>query len=36
MKEAVDALLRGEAQPDVAVALPMDGFVHSKIATGFL
>jgi transposase-like protein len=28
MKEEVEALLRGEAQPDVAAPMPMDGFVR--------
>ena len=28
MKEEVEALLRGEEQPDVAAAIPMDGFVR--------
>ena len=28
MREAVEALLRGEGQPDVAMPIPMDGFVR--------
>jgi hypothetical protein len=28
MKDEVEALLRGEGQPDVPAAVPMDGFVR--------